>query len=301
MNIEESFTVARKGQLTLLVWHRVRAARERILRRYFGPTEGVICMPQVCRAILILVSFLVGPVALSSAQQMHALPPKAGPITVVDIVQMSHAGLSDDVIIQQISKKHAHFDLTPQQLMDLRVASVSNPVIQAMEGMTEPAAVQPTELGVYVKKDGKWKEIEPEVVNIKTGGVVKSSFSLGVVKGDINGIVNGARSRNSVTTPCDFVIVLPEGTAITEYQLVRLHQHDESREFRSVTGGVFHASTGETRDNLTFAGTKIAPHTYTISFDSNTGSGEYGFLPPGSYTSANVSSSGKLYSFRIYE
>jgi hypothetical protein len=170
-----------------------------------------------------------------------------------------------------------------------------------MEGKTEPAAVPPTEVGVYVKKDGTWKPVEPEVVNIKTGGVVKSSFSLGIVKQDVNGIVNGARSGNSVTTPCDFLIVLPEGTAITEYQLVRLHQHDENREFRSVTGGVFHASTGEIRDNLTFAGTWFAPHTYRVSFDSNTGSGEYGFLPPNAFVSWYAASQVKLYSFRIYE
>jgi hypothetical protein len=258
-------------------------------------------MPQVCKAILILVSLLVGAGALSRAQQFHALPPPPGPITVADIIQMSHAGLSDEVIIQQMKIRHAHFGLTPQQLIDLKFDSVSNPVIQAMEGKTEPAAVPPTEVGVYVKKDGTWKPVEPEVVNIKTGGVVKSSFSLGIVKQDVNGIVNGARSGNSVTTPCDFLIVLPEGTAITEYQLVRLHQHDENREFRSVTGGVFHASTGEIRDNLTFAGTWFAPHTYRVSFDSNTGSGEYGFLPPNAFVSWYAASQVKLYSFRIYE
>ena len=262
-------------------------------------------MPQVCKAILILVSLLVGAGALSSAQQFHALPPPPGPITVADIIQMSHAGLSDEVIIQQMKIRHAHFGLTPQQLIDLKFDSVSNPVIQAMGETTETEADIPTEVGVYWKKDGTWKPVEPEVVNIKTGGVVKNAFSIGVVKQDVNGIVDGARSKTSVTAPCDFLIVVPEGTAITEYQLVRLHQHAEDREFRSVTGGVFHASTGGTRDNLQFAGAKIAPRTYPhahkVAFDSNTGAGEYGFLPPGAYISTNVASRGKLYSFRIYE
>jgi hypothetical protein len=71
---------------------------------YWGSTRFLFTqenthMPQVCKAILILVSLLAGAGALSSAQQMHALPPKPGPITVVDIIQMSHAGLSDDVIV----------------------------------------------------------------------------------------------------------------------------------------------------------------------------------------------------------
>jgi hypothetical protein len=273
---------------------------------YWGSTRFLFTqenthMPQVCKAILILVSLLVGAGALSSAQQFHALPPPPGPITVQDIIEMSHSGLGDEVIIQQMKIRHAHFGLTPQQLISLKSEGVSNPVIQAMGETTVTEAAIPPEVGVYVKQEGEWKDVEPEVVNIKTGGVVKNAFSIGVVKQDVNGIVNGARSGNSVTTPCDFVIVLPEGTAITEYQLVRLHQHDENREFRSVTGGVFHASTGEIRDNLTFAGTWFAPHTYRVAFDSNTGAGEYGFLPPGAYTSTNVASSGKLYSFRIYE
>ena len=43
-----------------------------------------------------------------------------------------------------------------------------------MPWLAEPAAILPTEVGVYVKKDGKWKDVEPEVVNIKTGGVLKN-------------------------------------------------------------------------------------------------------------------------------
>jgi hypothetical protein len=39
--------------------------------------------------------------------------------------------------------------------------------------------------------------------------------------------------------------------------------------------------------------------TYAVNF--STGTGEYGFLPPGAYASSNAASAGKLYSFRVIE
>jgi hypothetical protein len=69
--------------------------------------------------------------------------------------------------------------------------------------------------------------------------VVKSHASLGVVKGDINGHIDHAVSSNKVTLPVNFLIVVPEGEAISEYQLLRLHQHSGDREFRTVTAAYF--------------------------------------------------------------
>lgn len=66
----------------------------------------------------------------------------------------------------------------------------------------------PAEVGVYAKKKGEWVEVMPEVVNWKTGGVMKSVATAGVVKGDPNGHLNGKHSHNSVTLPTEFLIVL---------------------------------------------------------------------------------------------
>ena len=92
----------------------------------------------------------------------------------------------------------------------------------------------------------------------------------------------------------------PEGVAITEYQLIRLHDEKNAREFRTVTGGVFHQSGGASRDVLPFEQKKVANRTYTITL-TNLKSGEYGFLPPGAFTSASSASIGKMYTFRILE
>jgi hypothetical protein len=157
------------------------------------------------------------------------------------------------------------------------------------------------EVGVYFKKAEGWADVQPEVVNWKTGGVLKTIGSAGIVKGDVNGHISGPHSPNAVKTPLEFLIYAPEGVAITEYQLLRLRDSKESREFRTVTGGVLHVSGGATRDLLPFESKKIAPRTYVIVLPSIS-TGEYGFLPPGSEMSSHASSSlGKIYSFRVLE
>ncbi len=213
-------------------------------------------------------------------------------LAVDDVIKMSKAGLSDGIIVQQIRKNGHAFDLTPDQLIQLKTASVSDRVISVMMDPSQPDAPPPL------------APVAAEVVNWKTGGVFKTIASAGIVKGDVNGNIEGGNSRNSFATPIEFLIVAPEGTAITEYQLLRLHQSQnlDSREFRTVTGGIMHVSSGATRDLVPFEGKKVSQRVYAVIFPSNLGAGEYGFLPPGAIGSSNgAGSTGKLYSFRVIE
>lgn len=272
--------------------------------------------------LLSLALGLSGFPAVAHAQSREIdLAPVSKPMTVQDVIKLSKAGLGDDLIIQQLRKKNQRFDLSTDQLLQLKAASVSDRVIQVMIDpmpRTTPvptavvpvaaaapmpaksaAASEPQEIGVYAKVKGVWSEVLPEVVNWKSGGVVKNVATVGIVKEDLNGHVNGSTSRNRLTNPVEFQIVVPDGIAITEYQLLKLHQHGSNREFRTVTGGVFHVSGGATRDLMPFDGTKISARTYTVSL-GGLATGEYGFLPPSPAT-ANAASSGKIYSFRVIE
>jgi hypothetical protein len=130
---------------------------------------------------------------------------------------------------------------------------------------------------------------------------LKSIGTVGIVKGDLNGRIEGASAKIALTEPLDFLVYAPEGEAITEYQLLRLRVSGNSREFRSTTGGVFHVSGGARRDDVEFEGKKISTRLYEIRLGADFRAGEYGFLPPGGINAANVASSGKLYSFRIVE
>jgi hypothetical protein len=147
---------------------------------------------------------------------------------------------------------------------------------------------------------GTWEELLPEVVNWKTGGVLKRMATVGIVKGDVNGRIPGPHSKTSVACPLEVLIYAPEGVAITEYQLLHLRENGDAREFRTVTGGVFHQSGGAIRDVLPFEGKKIASRTYKVTL-SQLSPGEYGFLPPGAVTSSSSASIGKMYTFRLIE
>ena len=121
------------------------------------------------------------------------------------------------------------------------------------------------------------------------------------MRGDVNGHIRGAHGSSVLKTPIELLVYTPEGVAITEYQLLRLREQKDAREFRTVTGGVLHVSGGATRDVVPFESKKIAPRTYTISLPALSPA-EYGLLPP---ASADATSSagriGKIYSFRLLE
>jgi len=243
-------------------------------------------------------------------------------LTNDSIIKMAKAGLGEDILVSTIKTQPGRYTTAPDDLIALKVANVSDKVIAAMmekssAGGAAPAPAAPAgnppaaavkaapaavnEVGVYHLKDGGWADLPPEVVNFKTGGVLKSIGTAGIVKGDVNGRVNGEHSRTTLKTPISILVYVQEGVAITEYQLLRLRDSKDAREFRTVTGGVMHVSGGATRDLVPFESKKTAPRTYEIVLP-NLSPGEYGLLPPAGGDSTSSSGRiGKIYSFRLLE
>jgi hypothetical protein len=258
---------------------------------------------------LRVVVWLLLLAAVSFAQQAtHRM-------TNQDVVDMVSLGLSDDVVIDKIRATDAtDLDTSVAGLKMLKIGNVSDAVIRVMinpRGSTastgNSAVAPPTvgntrlpeEAGIYTVLNGKPTEMEPEVVNWQTGGVAKSHATLFILKGDVNGKVMKPTSPARVKTPVEFVIKTIEGTSATEYQLLRLHQKGDRREFRSVTGGVFHQSGGAQRDEISFEPEKIGNRLWRVRLDSLQ-VGEYGFLAPG-ISSVSISASGKMYTFGVVE
>jgi hypothetical protein len=238
-------------------------------------------------------------------------------LTNASIIKLVKAGLGEDTVLALVNQQAGNYSLKADDLVALKDAGVPDKVIAAMvtKGPANAAAPAPAapradasaeaspvqEIGIYYKKADKWTELLPEVVNWRTGGVFKTIATAGIVKGDVNGWIQGPNSRNSVKTPVEVLIYASEGVAITEYQLLRLRGKDNRREFRTVTGGVLHASGGATRDLVPFEGKKIAPRTWVVVLP-NLGAGEFGFLAPGAVGSQHASAQlGKMYTFRILE
>jgi hypothetical protein len=239
------------------------------------------------------------------------------------IVKLVKAGLSDDLIVTTINASPGTFDTSANGLIALKQAGASDKVISAIlsksAGTTPAAATSapaPTpapasapglpagidDVGVYYKDStGAWVLMLPEIVYFESSGKLKNIASAGIVKGDLNGRIDGPRSRLNATFPVTFAVYLPENVEITEYQLLRLHTSVDSREFLSASGGVLHTTAGATRDAIGFQPQKLAPRLYQITLTASAGSGEYGLLAPGTNTGSNKGASGKIYTVSVYQ
>jgi len=248
------------------------------------------------------------------------------------IITLLKAGISEDVIISTINQSRGYYDTSTSGLIALKRVGASDKVVAAMvvknaKNASEkpvifpappaepaqaprPLAVAPTpppiplevdSIGVYYKTgSGSWQEVNAEVVNFKTGGVLKQIATVGVIKGDLNGLVGGRKSHLDLHGPATFILYVPEGRSPGEYQLLRLHETKEGREFRSLTGGVVHVSGGAIRDRLDFTSKKLGPRVYQVVVPAEVGKGEYGFLPPlDTVSEKNMASSGKIYTFSL--
>lgn len=236
------------------------------------------------------------------------------------VLKMHTAGLSDDIIASTIAVQPGAYSTSADDLIALKTAGLGDKVIGAMIAKNSGASPAPapvsvvlaapppplpgvTDVGVYYKdRNGQWSDVFSENVNFKTGGVLKSIASDGIVKGDVNGHLTGPASKLQLPMQAEFVIYVMEGQSPGDYQLLHMHTHKDGREFRSVTGGVFHESSGAERDTVDFTSKKIAPRTYLITLPATMEKGEYGFLPPSTMNNGkNLASSGKMYTFGISE
>jgi len=254
-------------------------------------------------------------------------------LTNESIIKLVKVGINEEVIISKVLESQCNLDLSVNGMVNLKENGVSDRLMGVLLNPTRPpetkpvpvavhlpeasakaalpkeplpkasdpipAAVTikiPAEVGVHIKKGEQWVDIQPEIVTYRTSGAFARLATAGIVQNDLNGRVAGAHSTNVGKVPLEFLVIPPEGIAITEYQLIHLHQQRDAREFLAVVGGIFSSSGGATRDLLKFESTKALNRGYSIKLQG-LGAGEYGFL----LANADVSStkSGKIFTFRI--
>ena len=284
-------------------------------------------VPLVC--VTLLGSFLLAvllfasatSVAQSAASDDGPLQPSSDVVKphFIDndaIIKMSKADLDDGVIIQTIQTQPGHYDTSPDALISLKSAGVSQQVIAAMQARTaglvfhakdkiEPAPLSAgvDEIGLYYqdKRSGEWLPLKTERVQFKSGGWVKSTLTHDIVKQDMNGYLDDPKSPLVLPTGVNILIYAPTGTQAEEYDFLRFREHSKGREFRVKTGGVFHSESGSQRDEIEFHPHKIAPQMYVFTVPADIEKGEYGVLPPGSSNVPGLSNAGKIFTFSIRE
>lgn len=248
------------------------------------------------------------------------------------IIKMVKAGLTDDAIVATINANPGAYDASPDGLIALKQAGVSNKVIDAIVAKSTasapdsappdaaPSAPAPPQfaplppgvdnIGAYYKDSGgNWQPLPAEVVIFQSGGLVKHVASAGLVKEDLNGLVGGMRSRLVVSTPVTFILHVAQGRTASDYELIHLHVVSNNRQFQSVAGGLIHdSSTSSLRDEIDFSSKQIGPSAYQVVLNNGLGDGEFGFLSPegtGAGTGGDAgspkspASSGQIFTFAI--
>jgi hypothetical protein len=270
--------------------------------------------------LFALPSVAQAPSAQDGPLQANTDTPRVHLVANDDILRMAKAGLGDDVILQTIQLKPGHYDTAPDDLIALKTAGVSDRVIAAMEAhgtglalragrfSVDPTPIAPgvDEIGVYYKaahgeNAGQWLPLQTERVVFKSGGAAKSILTHGIISKDMNGHIDGAKSPLQLPTDIQLLVYAPLGTDGNEYDFLRFEEHKDNREFRTLTGGVFHSESGAARDEIIFKPKKIAPQMYTFTVPVDIEKGEYGILPPGSANTQGLAGTGKIFTFSIIE
>lgn len=146
------------------------------------------------------------------------------------VIQMSKAGFDDQTILKAIQAHEPAFDTSVNALLALKTAGVTPPVIQAMlDAQSKPKTPTPQssptpeaaklamniageewpaelkgmyrEVGIYYKQAGGFVQLYGKpVVGAKTGGFLKSSFTMGLSKIRSKGQVPGKHAQLQVKT-----------------------------------------------------------------------------------------------------
>ncbi len=233
------------------------------------------------------------------------------------IIKMTKADLGDDIILQTVRAQPGSYQTSPDDLVALKAAGVSQPVIAAMlarnSGLQQHPAPPPVEVtpisantddpGVYFKnRQGQWEAVGLEMVHYRDGGALKSVLTHDIVKKDENGVVNGPKSSLKISPGTEMLILTPStATDGVEYVILRFHPKSDRREFRVKTGNVFHSETGADRDALDIPVHKVSSRLYGFTVPSDITKGEYGVLAPGSAGAPGIAHAGKVYTFSISE
>ena len=251
----------------------------------------------------------------STEGPLSSAPAKTKTLDNNSILRMVSAGLSDDLILAAIAAQPGQYSTDADSLVDLKDSNVSERVITAMinkgrkrlTSETASASEDPpaapvsevSEIGAYYKdRSGTWQPLQTEVVHIKSGGWLKSTATHGIIKQDRNGHLNGRESKLPLQAPVEILVYAAPSVDIAEYDFLRFRIHSDNREFRTLTGGVFHSTGGAQRDEVPIHPVKAGPRAWRFTVDQSIGGGEYGILPPGT---GNVTNGGKIYTFAITE
>lgn len=241
--------------------------------------------------------------------------PAQEPLTNEGIIKLVQANISEELILNIIRQQPGAYSLAATDLVTLKEAGISERIISAMlaKSKAEPApAAAPADLasnpagltsnqfhalsksGIYYRKGSDYLELITEDVTWKTSGAFKNIVSVGIVKKDLNGTLNGPSSRNFLSSPVEIIVNLPPGHTVNSYIVLPMKPKDSQRNFMV---GPVNKKSGLAKGAIAYGMEKVGENLYRMVFQPALPPGEYGILEVSPSDSATQAS--RVYSFRI--
>lgn len=238
-----------------------------------------------------------------------AVPAAAEPLTIASVLELNALQVGDDAIIAKIQSDSAVFDLSTDQIIDLRKQGLSSAVIAAMLrtkggpklSIDSPDPMVPHAAGLYIlngQGDGaKMAKMNFTVSNqAKTGGILGYALTGGIASMSVKVAIQNETSPVRTTATPRFYFFFDsttaEGGASTwasgsntfvnspaEFTLVQLMKKSGRREARVGSVNIGGAKSGVMdKDRLAFRSNEIRPGVYEVTPAAMLEPGEYGFI-----------------------
>jgi hypothetical protein len=274
-------------------------------------------------SFLFVSLFLESPLRGESASAGSSSPQESrplAPLSIEEIVQLHSAGFSDDVIVTRIRKNGKAFDLSPEEMVDLKKAGLSETIVRFLLDPSQPYSVAPPpapaasaaapapagparhfpadenapktppEPGLYRFEEGK-----PVRIDVKLLLTLKGGGGLGKMMKkdkDLAYLVGPAAKTRTKDQSAVFYLRLPEGKGIEDIVLLALDRKAERRELETAPKQEL-----KSESIRPFESVEVAPQLFRLTTSKLT-PGEYLFFQVGSADPAK-GSSGKGFDFGL--
>lgn len=253
-------------------------------------------------------------------------------ISVEQIIQLSNIQIGDDAIIAKINKAESVFNLSTDEMIDLKRKGVSSKVIAAMldkrlpqassivsNDSPDPEILHPS--GLYILENQpdspKMERMDPLSANqIKTGGIIGYALTSGIASMSIKvAIPNESAKIKANANPVFYFFFdssQPNGTngsflgstfgasSPGEFSLVVLTSKGDRREARVGSMNITGTKMGVMdKDRVTFDYTTVRPGVYKVTVSHPLMPGEYGFLYSISGASVRGATDSRIFDFSV--
>lgn len=238
-------------------------------------------------------------------------PALAGELTVADVIAMSQSNLGDEVIVAKIEADQASFDLSTNEIIQLKRQGISGQVIAAMirSGVADtaqemsvdsPDPMVPHPAGVYLLKGegdkAKMVRVDPQSASqMKTGNLLGYAFTGGIASMSMKVSIPGKSARVQSHTKPYFYFFFDQagqgaasasflgstylGNSPADFTLVRLDGKKDRREAKVGKFNIGGMKTGVMdKDRVPIEYEMVRAGVYKVKAADPLEPGEYGFL-----------------------